>query len=96
MPVSFRPINDRVLVEREASAEKVGALYLAAEAQVKPSWGKVIAVGPGKLLDSGERQPMSVEPGMRVCFGKYAGEELALDDVDYLVMRESDIVGVDM
>src|SRR5436853_42147 len=91
----FRPLNDRVMVKRIDEGEQIrGGIIIPDSAKEKPQEGEVIAVGAGKKLDSGERVALDVREGDRVLFGKYAGTEVKLDDQDYLIMREDDILGV--
>lgn len=93
--MKLKPLNDRVLVKRLESEEKTaGGLFIPDTAKEKPSRGQVIAVGPGKVDETGKRIPMSVAPGNEVLFNKYAGTEVKLDGVDHLVMREEDILAI--
>lgn len=93
--LNIRPLHDRVIVERiEEEAKTAGGIYLPDSAKEKPVRGKILAVGKGKSLDSGEVRPLQVKVGDNVLFGKYAGTEVKLNDKDYLVMREEDIMGV--
>jgi chaperonin GroES len=93
--VKIRPLHDRVIVQRtEEEAKTAGGIYLPDSAKEKPVRGKVIAVGTGKLLDSGEVRPLDVKVGNDVLFGKYAGQEVKINDLEYLVMREEDIMGI--
>jgi len=93
--MNIRPLGDRVLVKRvEAEEKTAGGILLPDSAQEKPKEGKVIAVGDGKLLDSGERSTFSVKKGDRVLFTSYAGTEVKLDGEEYMIMREDDILGV--
>lgn len=93
--MSFKPLNDRVLVKRLESEEKTaGGLFIPDTAKEKPSRGQVVAVGPGKCDDSGKRVPMSVKAGDTVLFNKYAGTEIKLDGEEHLVMREDDILAI--
>ncbi len=92
---NIRPLGDRVLVKRvEAEEKTAGGILLPDSAQEKPKEGKVIAIGDGKLLDSGERSTFSVKRGDRVLFTSYAGTEVKLDGDEYMIMREDDILGV--
>lgn len=91
----IRPLGDRVVVKPLPSEEKTkGGIVLPETAKEKPQEGEVIAVGPGRLLDSGQRVPIDLKPGDRILFSKYAGNEVKIDDVEYLIMRESDVLGV--
>ena len=93
--MSFKPLHDRVLVRRLEEEEKTaGGLIIPDTAKEKPQTGEIIAVGEGSRKDSGELIPMSVKPGDRVLFGKWSGTEVKLDGTDYLIMKESDILGV--
>ncbi|MDR2726876.1 MAG: co-chaperone GroES [Deltaproteobacteria bacterium] len=93
--MTLKPLNDRVLVKRLDSEEKTsGGLYIPDTAKEKPSQGEVIAVGEGKLADSGKRVTMAVKAGDKVLFNKYAGTEVKLDGVEHLVMREDDILAI--
>jgi chaperonin GroES len=93
---SIRPLQDRVIIKRiEEQGEQIrGGIIIPDSAREKPQEGEVIAAGAGKKLDSGERVALDVKEGDRVLFGKYAGTEVKLDDEDYLIMREDDILGV--
>jgi chaperonin GroES len=92
---SIRPLQDRVIIRRIDEGEQIrGGIIIPDTAKEKPQEGEVIAVGAGKKLDSGERVALDVREGDRVLFGKYAGTEVKLDDQDYLIMREDDILGV--
>ena len=92
---SIRPLQDRVIIRRIEEGEQIrGGIIIPDSAREKPQEGEVIAVGAGKKLDSGERIALDVKEGDRVLFGKYAGTEVKLDDEDYLIMREDDILGV--
>ena len=93
--VSIRPLDDRVVVEAIESGEKTaGGIYLPDTAKEKPQEGIVVAVGPGKMLESGERVEPSVKTGDKVIYGKYGGTEIEADGREYLVMRESDILAL--
>lgn len=93
--MKLKPLNDRVLVKRLESEEKTaGGLFIPDTAKEKPSKGQVVAVGPGKVGDNGERTPLAVKAGEEVLFNKYAGTEVKLDGVDHLVMREEDILAI--
>jgi chaperonin GroES len=93
--MKIRPLHDRVVVKRVEEEEKTEAgLYIPDTAKEKPIQGDVIAVGDGKVLDSGEKRAMSVKEGDRVVFAKYAGTEIEAGGDTVLVMREDDIMGV--
>ncbi|MDB4777950.1 co-chaperone GroES [bacterium] len=91
--IKIRPLDDRVVVEPMAAEEvTAGGILLPGNAQEKPQRGTVVAVGPGKLLDSGERGELSVTVGDEVIFGKYGGTEIEIDGTDVKILRESDIL----
>ncbi|MCL2122633.1 MAG: co-chaperone GroES [Desulfovibrionaceae bacterium] len=93
--MKLKPLNDRVLVKRLESEEKTaGGLYIPDTAKEKPSRGKVVAAGPGKLADDGKRTALAVKAGDLVLFNKYAGTEISLDGEEHLVMREDDILAI--
>jgi chaperonin GroES len=93
--MKVKPLNDRVLVIRIEEEEKtVGGIIIPDTAKEKPQEGKVVAVGPGKVNDNGERSPMAVKAKDRILFGKYAGTEIKIDGVEHLIMREDDILGI--
>ena len=92
---SIRPLQDRVIIKRIDEGEQIrGGIIIPDSAKEKPQEGEVVAAGAGKKLDSGERVALDVKEGDRVLFGKYAGTEVKLDDEDFLIMREDDILGV--
>jgi chaperonin GroES len=91
--IKLRPLDDRVVVEPlEAEEMTAGGIVLPDAAQEKPQRGKVVATGPGKLLDSGNRGELSVKVGDEVIFGKYGGSEVEVDGEEYKILRESDIL----
>ena len=93
--MKIRPLNDRVLVLRIDEDEKTsGGIFIPDTAKEKPQEGKVIAVGPGKQGDTGERLPMEVKENDRILFGKYSGNEIKIDGVEHLIMREDDILAI--
>lgn len=93
--MKIRPLNDRLLVKRLAEeAKTAGGIIIPDSAKEKPAEGEVVAVGPGKLNDKGERVALQVKAGDRVLFSKYGGTEVKLDSEDYLIMREDDILGI--
>jgi chaperonin GroES len=93
-PQNFKPLYDRVLVQREEPEEKAGRIIIPDTAKEKPMEGKVIAVGGGTRTDQGQVLPMAVKPGDRVLFGKWSGSEVKFGGVEYIIMKESDIMGV--
>ena len=91
----IQPLADRVVVRALEEAEQMrGGLYIPDTAKEKPQEGEVIAVGPGKLNEDGNRIPMEVKPEDRVLYGKYSGTEVKVDGDDYLILRESDILAI--
>jgi chaperonin GroES len=93
--MNIRPLYDRVIVRRtEQEQSSPGGIVIPDTAAEKPIQGEVIAVGKGKLLDSGELRPLDVKAGDKVLFGKYSGTEVKLNGSEYLVMHEDDIMGV--
>jgi chaperonin GroES len=93
--MKIRPLNDRVLVLRITENEKTkGGIIIPDTAKEKPQEGKVVAAGPGKVNEKGERIPMAVKKNDKVLFGKYAGNEIKIDGVEHLIMREDDILGI--
>lgn len=93
--MSVRPLDDRVVVKPEAAEEKTaGGIVLPDAAKEKPARGKVVAVGVGKLMESGKRAPMSIKVGDRVLYGKYSGSEVKIDGVEHSILRESEILAV--
>jgi chaperonin GroES len=91
--VKLRPLDDRVVVEpREAEHTTAGGIVLPETAKEKPQRGKVVSVGPGKLLDSGNRGTLSVSVGDEVIYGKYSGTEIELDGREVKILRETDIL----
>ncbi|OGT77228.1 MAG: co-chaperone GroES [Gammaproteobacteria bacterium RIFCSPLOWO2_02_FULL_47_50] len=93
--MKIRPLQDRVIIKRtEEERTSSGGIVIPDSAAEKPIKGKVIAVGPGKILDNGERRPVDLKVGDTVLFGKYSGTEVKMNDEEYLVMREDDIMGV--
>ena len=91
----FRPLHDRVVVKRiEAEEKSAGGIIIPDTAKEKPQQGEVIAVGPGGRDETGKLIPIDVKVGDRVLFGKWSGTEVKLDGVEYLIMKESDIMGV--
>jgi len=93
--MKFRPLHDRVVVKRIDAEEKTaGGIIIPDTAQEKPQQGEVIAVGPGGRDEAGKLIPVDVKAGDRVLFGKWSGTEVKLDGVEYLIMKESDIMGV--
>ncbi len=93
--MKIKPLSDRIVVIRVEEEKKTkGGILIPDTAKEKPQEGKVIAVGPGKVNEKGERLPMDVKKGNRVLFGKFAGNEIKIDGVEHLIMREDDILGI--
>ncbi len=93
--MKFKPLRDRVLVKYSEEAERTaGGLYIPDTAKEKSQKGEIVAVGTGKVTDDGKLQPMSVKVGDIVLFDKYSGSKVTMDDVDYLIIREDDILGI--
>jgi chaperonin GroES len=93
--VNIRPLHDRVVVKRIESEEQIrGGIIIPDTAKEKPQEAEVVAVGPGKLNDEGKRWPMDVAAGDRVLMGKYSGSEIKLDDEEYVILREDEILAV--
>jgi chaperonin GroES len=93
--MKFRPLHDRVVVKRIDAEEKTsGGIIIPDTAKEKPQTGEVVAVGPGGRDENGKLIPIDVKAGDKVLFGKWSGTEVKLDGVEYLIMKESDIMGV--
>jgi chaperonin GroES len=93
--MKFRPLHDRVVVKRiDAEERTTGGIIIPDTAKEKPSQGEIIAVGPGGRDENGKLIPIDVRSGDRVLFGKWSGTEVKIDGVEYLIMKESDIMGV--
>ncbi len=92
--MKIKPLQDRILVERVEEEVKKGGIIIPDTAKEKPQQGKVIAVGPGRLDDKGNRIPMEVKKGDYILFGKYSGNEIRIGDEEYLIMREDDVLAI--
>lgn len=93
--MNVRPLHDRVIVKRVEEKEVVkGGIIIPDTAKEKPMEGEVIAAGPGKVMEDGKRAGMDVKAGDRVLFGKYSGTEIKIDDQEYVIMREDEILAV--
>ncbi|MFW2365554.1 MAG: co-chaperone GroES [Desulforhopalus sp.] len=93
--MKIHPLNDRILVQRvEEVEETAGGIIIPDSAKEKPAEGKIIAVGPGKLNDAGDRVALQVKKGDTVLFSKYGGTDTTIDGENYLIMREDDVLGV--
>ena len=91
--MAVRPLDDRILV-KQSEETTAGGIVLPDTAKEKPQKGKVVSVGPGKLLDSGSRGEMGVKKGDEVFYGKYAGTEIKIDGEEFVILRESDVLAV--
>jgi chaperonin GroES len=93
--MKIRPLHDRVLVERLEEREvKKGGIIIPDTAKEKPQEGRVIAVGNGKVSEDGKKVPLDVKNGDKILFGKYSGSEVKLDDKEYLILREEDVLAI--
>jgi chaperonin GroES len=93
--MKVKPLHDRVIVKRTEGEEKTkGGIIIPDTAKEKPIEGKVVAVGNGKILESGKTLPMQVKSGDKVLFGKYAGNEIKIDGEEHVIMREDDIIAI--
>jgi len=93
--MKFRPLHDRVVVKRVAEEEKTkGGIIIPDTAKEKPMEGEIVAVGPGARDENGKLVTLDVKAGDRILFGKWSGTEIKLDGVEYLIMKESDIMGI--
>ena len=93
--MKFRPLHDRVVVKRvEEEGKTKGGIIIPDTAKEKPMEGEIVAVGPGGRDENGKLVPLDVKAGDRILFGKWSGTEIKLDGEDYLIMKESDIMGV--
>ena len=93
--MKIKPLDDRVLVKPSVAEAKTAAgIYLPEGAQEKPMYGKIIATGPGKVNDDGKRTPLEVKKGDMVLYGKYAGTEIDIEDLQHVILRENEILAV--
>ena len=93
--MNLKPLQDRILVRRVEEAQKTkGGIIIPDSAKEKPAEGEVVAVGAGKVGDDGKRIPLEIKKGDRILFSKYGGTEVNIDDEEYLIMREDDVLGV--
>ena len=93
--MNIRPLHDRVVIKRmEEETTSPGGIVIPDSATEKPIRGEVIAVGKGKILENGDVRPLDLKAGDKILFGKYSGTEVKVDDQDYLVMREDDVMAV--
>src|SRR5881392_3866414 len=94
--MKVRPLHDRILIQRlEEGEQKVGGIIIPDSAKEKPQQGKVIAAGNGKSNDDGKRVPLDVKAGDTILFGKYSGQEIKLDGVEYLIMKEEEVLAIE-
>jgi chaperonin GroES len=93
--MGFKPLHDRVLVERiEAEEKTAGGIIIPDNAKEKPQQGRIVAIGTGAVNDNGQVTPLAVKEGDTILFGKWSGTEIKLDGKDYLIMKESDVLGI--
>ena len=93
--MKLRPLHDRILVKRlEEQEVKKGGIIIPDTAKEKPQEGKVVAVGTGKVNEEGKKIPLDVKAGDRILFGKYSGSEVKVEDEEYLILREEDVLGI--
>ena len=92
----LRPLHDRIIVRRldEDSTQRIGAIIIPDSAKEKPRLGTVLAAGLGKTNDEGERLPMDVQTGDTILFGKYTGQEVTVEGIEYLIMKEDDVLAI--
>ncbi len=95
LKTKLRPLHDRVLIKRlEEQDEKHGSIIIPDTAKEKPQRGKVVAVGNGKITEEGKKIPLDVKAGDRILFSKYSGSEVKIDNEDYLIFREEDVLAI--
>ena len=93
--MKVRPLHDRLIIQRlDEGEQSVGGIIVPDSAKEKPQRGKVFAVGQGKVRDDGSRQTPDVKDGETILFGKYSGQEIKIDGVDYLILREDEVLGI--
>jgi chaperonin GroES len=93
--MKLRPLNDRILVERvEEESTTKGGIIIPDSAKEKPAEGTVVSVGNGKMNEDGNRIPVEIKEGDRILFGKYSGTEVKIEGMEYLIMREDDVLGI--
>lgn len=93
--MNIRPLYDRIVVKRlESDAEMINGLYIPDSAKEKPQKGEVVAVGKGKRLEDGKVVALDVKPGDQILFGKYSGSDIKLNNDEYLIMREDEVLGI--
>ncbi|MDD5687170.1 MAG: co-chaperone GroES [Elusimicrobia bacterium] len=93
--MKIKPLGDRVIVKPlEEKEQKKGGIIIPDTAKEKPQEGEIVAVGPGKVDDSGKKIPMDVKSGDKILYGKYSGTEIKIEDKEYLIMHQDDILGI--
>ena len=93
--MKIRPLHDRILVKRlEEQEVRKGGIIIPDSAKEKPQEGKVIAAGNGRVTDDGKKIPLDVKAGDRILFGKYSGSEVKVEDEEYLILKEEDVLGI--
>ncbi len=93
--MKIKPLQDRLVIKRIEEEEKTkGGIIIPDSAKEKPQEGRVIAVGDGKTLDSGQKAPLTVKPGDKILFGKYSGTEIKIDGEEHLILREDDVLAI--
>ena len=93
--MNVKPLNDRIIVKRvEEESKTSGGIIIPDTAKEKPQEGEVVAVGKGRVMEDGSQRPLDVKAGDKILFGKYAGTDVKIEEEDYLIMREDDILGV--
>jgi chaperonin GroES len=93
--MKIRPLYDRIVVKRvETQEQKIGGLFIPDSAKEKPQEGEVVAIGKGKRLEDGKVVPLDVQVGDRILFGKYSGSDIKLDNEEYMIMREEEVLGI--
>jgi chaperonin GroES len=93
--MKVKPLQDRILVKRIEEEERTkGGIIIPDAAKEKPPEGKVVAVGDGKILESGQKAPLTVKPGDKILFGKYSGTEIKVDGEEHLILREDDVLAI--
>ncbi len=93
--MNVKPLHDRILVKRMEEKEMVqGGIIIPDTAKEKPMEGKVVAVGPGKVLEDGKKSKMDIKKGDRILFGKYSGTDIKIEDEEYVIMREDDVLAI--
>ena len=93
--MKIKPLQDRLVIKRIEEEEKTkGGIIIPDSAKEKPQEGRVVAVGDGKTLDSGQKAPLTVKPGDKILFGKYSGTEIKIDGEEHLILREEDVLAI--